>query len=393
MPKNQTRRKRKYDRIRKTRKLCKMSDEDDEDYSIYYPMEDICDYLQDGGGSSRLRSSTIRTDTRQLMAEFIRYGWRPDYVNTMFRRLHDKLISEYPSHVFIEKYVETAVQRLGLESYDAVADVLIQIGLRQDIALHLEYIVEPLRGGSYSDLQIIDTAIAYLLGRYEPIAPPTATHLIEPTVVNSWINYTRELKTIAIYNISYACRNTAFTQFNTALTTLPLPAPLSEGEYTFYFHATSWSASQSIIEVVSRLAGRRCLDFGIYPGFYMSPSVRDAIGWGYKKRRAWANEVAIMVFCIPKTLPTHLRFKELVGDEWIQVVSHSRLCRDNTDLRLIRRIDLLYGDMVQNASAVRGGATPITHEPPKAQLVSKSDAGDAFVHDCLVGCVYFQKTV
>ena len=370
MPKNQTRRKRKYDRIRKTRKICNMSDEDgDEEYSIYYPMEDICEYLQEGGGSSRRRSTTARVDTRHLLAEFIRYGWRPHYVNTMFHRLHDKLISEYPSHVFIEKYAETAVQRLGLESYDAVAEVLTQIGLRPEVALHLEYIVQPLHGSSYSDLQIIDTAIAYLLGRYSPVAPPTATHLIEPSVVNSWINYIRESKTIAIYNISQACENTALTQFNTALTTLPRPAPVPEGEYTFYFHATSWRASWGIIEVVSRLVGRRCLDFGIYPGFYMSPSVRDAIGWGYAKRREWANEVAIMVFRIPKTLPTHLRFKELAGNEWIQVTSHSRLCRDNTDLRLIRRIDLLYGDMVQNASAVRRGATPITHEPPKAQLV------------------------
>jgi hypothetical protein len=366
-----------------------MSDEDDEEYSIYYPMEDICEYLQEGGGSSRLRSSTIRTDTRQLMAEFIRYGWRSDYVNTVFRRLHDKLISEYPNHIFIEKYAEAAVQRLGMESYDTVADVLIQIGLRSDVALHLEYIVQPLHGSSYSDIQIIDIAIAYLLGRYEPVAPPTVTHLIEPSVVNSWINYTRESKTIAIYNILQHCSTAALTQFDTALTSLPLPS--LEGDHTFYFHATSWRGSLGIIEDVSRLVGRRCLDFGIYPGFYMSPTSSEAVGWGHKKRHVWANEVAIMVFHIPKTPPAHLRFKELTGDEWIQVTSHSRLCRDNTDLRLIRRIDLLYGDMVQNASAVRRGATPITHEPPKKQLVTKSETADAFIHKCLVGCIYFKK--
>lgn len=389
MPKNKTRSKRKYDRIRKTRKLCKMSDEDDEDSSIYYPMEDICDHLQEGGGISRRRSTTARVDTRHLLAEFIRYGWRPDYVNTMFRRLHDKLISEYPSHVFIAKYAETAVQRLGLESYDTVADVLIQIGLRSDVALHLEYIVEPLRGGSYSDLQIIDIAIEYLLGRYEPISPPNATHLIEPTVINSWINYTHESKTIAIYNIPYACGNAVIPQFNGALTSIPLPS--LEGDHTFYFHATSWRASLSIIEDVSRLVGRRCLDFGIYSGFYMSPTARESIGWGYAKRYTWANEIAIMIFCIPKMPPAHLTFKELTGDEWNQVTSHSRLCREATDIRSIRHIDLLYGDMVQNASAVKRGARPVTHTPPKKQLVSKSDVADAFVHKCLVGCIYFQK--
>lgn len=387
MPKNKTRRTGKYDHKRKTRKLCKMSD--NEDYSIYYPMEDICDYLQEGGGSSKLRSSTIRTDTRQLMAEFIRYGWRPDYVNTVFRRLHDKLISEYPNHIFIEKYAGAAVQRLGLDSYDAVADVLIQIGLRSDIALHLDYIVEPLRGSSYSDLQIIDIAIEYLLGRYEPIALPTATHLLEISVINSWINHTRESKTIAIYNIPHACDFSMLPQFNAALTSLPLPS--LEGDHTFYFHATSWRASLSIIEDVSRLVGRRCLDFGIHPGFYMSPTAREAVGWGYAKRHTWANEIAIMIFCVPKTPPAHLRFKELVGDEWSQVTSHSRLCREATDIRSIRHVDLLYGDMVQNSSAVKRGARPVTHTPPKKQLVSKSDVADTFVHKCLVGCIYFQK--
>ncbi len=360
----------------------------DEEYSIYYPMEDICEYLQEGGGRSRLRSSTIRTDTRQLMAEFIRYGWRPDYVNTVFRRLHDKLISEYPNHIFIEKYAEAAVQHLGLESYDAVAEVLIQIGLRSDIALHLEYIVQPLHGSSYSDLQIINTAIAYLLGRYEPAAPPTATHLIEPAVVNSWINYTHESKTIAIYNILQHCSTAVLTQFDTALTSLPS----LEGDHTFYFHATSWRGSLSIIEDVSRFVGRRCLDFGIYPGFYMSPTSSEAVGWGHKKRHVWANVVAILVFLITKTPPAHLRFKELTGDEWIQVTSHSRLCREATDIRSIRHVDLLYGDMVQNASATNRGARPVAHTPPKKQLVTKSETADAFIHKCLVGCIYFKKT-
>jgi hypothetical protein len=77
----------------------------------------------------------------------------------------------------------------------------------------------------------------------------------------------------------------------------------------------------------------------------------------------------------------------------MQVTSHSRLCSDANDLRLIRRIDLLYGDIVQNVSVVRRGATLLSHTPPKKQLGSKSDASDDFIHECLVGCIYFQKTM
>ena len=390
MPQNLTKRKRRKDdrSMQKTRKVCKKYMNDDDEFDIYYPMDDICKYLHEGGGSGYGSFTRTRIHTRHLLTEFVRRGWRPDYVTTTFGQLHDRLIREYEPREFIEKYAETAVRRLGLESYDAVADVLIQIGLRADVSRHLEHIVEPLHGNSYSDLQIIDTAIAYLLGHYTPMMPPTTTHPIEAAVTDVWMNYTHESKTISIYNMSRACSNAALPQFNTALESLP-----RSSDSTFYFHSTSWRGSLSIMEGVSRLVGRRCLDFGIFPGFYMSPTPQDATGWGYANHRVWADEVAIMIFCIPNIYPSHLNYKELVGSDWVQVTSHSRLCRDSTDIRSIRRTDILYGDMVKNASAVRSGAEPVTHTPPKKQLVSKSDAGDSFIHECLVGCIYFQKSL
>ena len=78
-----------------------------------------------------------------------------------------------------------------------------------------------------------------------------------------------------------------------------------------------------------------------------------------------------------------------MGDEWIQVTSNSRQCKDTKDSKLIKSIDILFGNMVQNATGVRNGGVPIPHSPPKKQLVSKSDAGDAFIHNCLIGCIYF----
>jgi hypothetical protein len=353
----------------------------------YYPMEYICDYLQSGGGTGRRR--TTYTDTRILLNEFIRRGWRPEYVNTTFRRLHDRLTDEYPHHKFIEEYAMTASRRLGLDSYEAVADVLIQIGLRPDVAAHLEYIVEPLRGHSYTDIQIIDTAIFYLLGYYTPLTSPDTKYLHHTDITDRWISYTHESRSLSIYNLPRCCSVSRATSvaLEAALASLPRPTVDS----TLYFHTTSWRGSQSIMEGVSRLIGRKCLDFGIYPGFYMTPTSMDALEWGHVKTRNWSNEVAIMIFAVPDTRPSTVKYKELVGDEWAYVTRHSRQCNDEMDVKLIRSIDLLYGDMVHNTSGVKRGQLPLTHDPPKKQLVSKTDAGDSFIDSCLVGCIYFRK--
>jgi hypothetical protein len=269
-----------------------------------------------------------------------------------------------------------------------VASSLIRIGLSNDIALQLEYVVQPLNGNSYTDIQIIDTAIFYLLGYYKPLTPPDAKHIIHSEITDSWVNYSHELKTISIYNISKHCSVSNLSHFNSVIATT-----LRRDDCTMYFHTTSWKGSLSITEGISRLVSRPCLDFGILPGFYLSTTSRDAIGWGQANSRIWSNEVAIMIFCIPNNvIPSHLKFKELIGDEWMQVTSHSRQCKDTFDLKLIKSIDILYGDMVQNASVVRDGGLPVAHTPPRKQLVSKSDAGDSFIYNCLVGCMYFQKS-
>lgn len=151
-------------------------------------MEYIWEYLHSDISNSE---PVTRIHTENLLAEFIHYGWEPEYINTTFQRLHDNLITGYSFNVFIEQYAKTAAMKLNLESYEAVAEVCTQIGIKPDVALHLEYIVEPLHGSSYCDLQIIDVAIEYQLGRYAPIAPPDATHLIRPDIVDSWVNYTQ----------------------------------------------------------------------------------------------------------------------------------------------------------------------------------------------------------
>ena len=148
------------------------------------------------------------------------------------------------------------------------------------------------------------------------------------------------------------------------------------------------------MDAVSHDAGRACRDFGVKPGFYMSTTIEDCIEWCVNNSDRWSNETAILVFQIPNPLPTDIRIKYIEGEEWTAITKESRECKQEiVELKALRGYDLLYGNMVRNTYNVRKGInTPKPHRPPKKQLVGKTDKADEFLHRCLVGCVYFQKS-
>jgi len=165
-----------------------------------------------------------------------------------------------------------------------------------------------------------------------------------------------------------------------------------------FYHTTSWVGANSITQQIARHKGRTCLDFGLSPGFYMSDTLDTCVGWAQAKRQLFSSEVAILIFALPRVeqYPTSLKYRVINDPEWSQVTKHSRLCLGETnfthDHPYIRTCDLLYGNMVSNPDAVKKhGKEPITHKLPLKQLVSKSDAADKFIRNCLVGCVFFQK--
>jgi hypothetical protein len=291
------------------------------------------------------------------------------------------MLADYPFRLFIEDYFASRIRRVG--PHTSLRTSLAALGLLPEVVAVLVPLLEPLQNSSYTDYQILDTAILYLLGNYAPIAPINTTHIIQSDQVNKWVEYE---DSIQIYNLSQNCSMNALLFLDEAVSQLPLATG-----HSFFFHTTSWGGSLNIIDKVDRMVGRRCLDFGIYPGFYMSETVRDCLDWGAKKSKIWGNETAIMIFAIPNTLPSHVSLKELQGREWLNITKQARECKLTQELKSIRSVDLLYGNMVSNVVVVSMGENPIPHTPPKKQLVSKSDNGDTFIHSCLVGCIYFQK--
>ena len=60
----------------------------------------------------------------------------------------------------------------------------------------------------------------------------------------------------------------------------------------------------------------------------------------------------------------------------------------------LRRIDFIYGPMVSNGQEVASTyVNPKTHNPPKYQLASKTDAGCNYLYDNILGIIFFQKYI
>jgi len=353
------------------------------DYDQYadYAREDVIEYVLTGEGDL-IDSQGERTNTQSVIDQTIELGWESAFVTVAFSRLDDTLLLEYPDRLFIEDYFKALIRHSTVQP--PLKESLMRIGLRPDVVDRLVPLLEPLQDSSYTYNQILDTAVYYLLEQYSPITEPHTSHLLRPDTVDEWFSHKPN---VSVFNMSQPCSSKAVSAIEEALSFIPV-----KPTHKYFFHTTSWKGSLSIMEGVDRSLGRRCLDFGIYPGFYMSETVLDCLVWGAKKNRLWSNETAIMIFSVPNTLPPHISHKELRDNEWSSITSQSRECKERQELRTIRSFDLLYGDMVRNPTAVEQGVeAPTTYSPPKKQLVSKTDAGDAFIHSCLIGCIYFRK--
>jgi len=401
----QTQRRNRRKRVPKTQKARKgLSNNDnlDDDYAYhYYDMDEILHYLQHGGVSGvypRLANrSPSRKRTKQIIRKFIQYGWEKDPITTLLERMTDRFLPHGNDELYMEDLMKTLAAQRGLQG--PVYDSLRALGVRDADARKVEYVLEPLEDTCYTDSQLLDIAIEYLTGKYKPITPPTTTHPIEPSRTNVWIPYKHYEKSLFIYNIPYRCHTEqASQQFANALRTIPR---IMDGQSDFRFHSTSWGSADSIMDAINHDVGRKCLDFGLRPGFYMSTTPEDCIEWCIYNADCWSNETAIFIFQIPNPLPTDIRIKYIEGEEWTSITKESRMCKTpvpvpvpTLELRALRGYDLLYGNMVRNTYNVRMGINVSkTHHPPKKQLVGKTEKADEFLHRCLVGCLFFQKYI
>jgi hypothetical protein len=344
--------------------------------------EELDKIIQKGGGSSHTPSRR----TRSILSRMVDAGFTQRIIDR-YSLLTDKMLFDYNENEHVVGLIQNYARRFPYsETIDAT---LRSFGLRAEKARAMRRLFEPLEGESYTHIQIIDMAIEQLFGvGVRTIGEKKSRHYIQPEKNDIWFLHKESGK--QVYNFSGRCIPEHTRSLYEAIHRLHPPSD----DYEFYYHTTNWEGGVSLLEGINHNAGRTCLDFGLTPSFYVGPKLKDAVELGVKRSLLTENENALLVFRIPKHIPSELHYKELVGDEWIVITKKSRICvpKIYNELRELRGIDLIYGEMVYNKESVKKSfKNPIPHDPPKFQLASKTDKGDTFLYDHMVGAIFFQK--
>jgi len=331
-------------------------------------------WLQQGGGPTPRRSE--RREVPGYLREFVKRGWRPDFIKSALRRLTDEDTYSWHEREFVEMWGIAAAQHVSYP--ENMRQSLETIGLRPDVAAYLEWMFEPLKDTCYTDTQLLELAV---IQRTNP-PPRIGGRWSVPTHGPlTWYTF----QNIKAINIPGSCS----AQQITVLSELLQPSP----DHKLFYHATAWSYADSIQYKLDHSRGRHCLDFGIWPSFYLSEVLDDPLYWGEVSTRRWGNEVAIVVFALPRELPSHLSVCRLEGEEWKRITRQSRMCQQKiNEIPELNRCHMVYGPMVYNVKSAEKGETPITHTPPKLQLASKNNRADEFLQKHILGCIFFENT-
>jgi hypothetical protein len=218
------------------------------------------------------------------------------------------------------------------------------------------------------------------------------SHYIDsPIGLDNWFKHDKE---IPIINVSFKVNIDETKKMKTFIDKINSNNLSNENE--LFYHTTTWNWAFHVMEKINHSHGRKCLDFGLLPGFYMGTRIKDTLEWGERifYSRGSKGEVATVIFSIPKKKPNNIRYKELVGDEWKYVVKMSRKCQAppfHDELPEVDGIDLIYGYMLRNSETVKHGSPPMKYEDNKKQLVSKTDKGDQYLQTKILGVIFYSK--
>lgn len=258
-------------------------------------------------------------------------------------------------------------------SYDKpLEDILKEIGFtKRHTELYLK-ITKDL--DSYSNSQLVDIIIEYATGKYEPIAHPTQSFWFEnkPDVFFEQVIDTKPVK---VLNCTRA-KLPALQQHIECL-----------GTDNLLYHAANWGGALSIVnDGPLTTIGRRCLDFGMTPSFYMSLKIEIAVDMALKYTQMWHNELAIVIFK-PIKLDKEKIFAS-PNQEWKQLTGLSRQCKLND----LDKLKYIYGPMVSNAKDASIGKPPRTHNPIRYQVAVKGSKATKELAKNIVCVIFIQKT-
>lgn len=348
--------------------------------------QDVYSYCADLLASLREMHGGGRTPSRSvagvLQQDLYQRGWKRAFITQQLGNLNNTHLEGITNNDAIDGFARAWASHV--DPNHSIYNALLEIGIRKSNAADASYAVEPLENTCYTPEQLLIIAIDYLNGKFAPVGKLSVPYYIKSDTVDIWFPH----KTISILNTSLQCQ---LESDQPLIESIKAGLPINQETHLYFYHLTAWRHTKSIMRSISHSAGTQCLNFGLTPGFYSGDSLLNAIDWGIKRARTYKNELAIIVFCVPKHLPNSIKFLNLRGRQWITITQTSRLCeKPDEEIPEIEEYDIIMGNMVANPRQVKWeGHVPRTHTPPKRQFVSKSARGDVFLQDCLAGCIYF----
>lgn len=335
--------------------------------------------------SKRIQIKQLPRKHKQLYKEHIvtilSRLWKISFIKT--------LLSNNPKHIFslLEKDYndEQAIKELFsyLPQHRDLTHILS--GMKKQKRALYTTIFANLEYTCYSNEQLIELIIEYSFGRYKPLTSKHTKYFFNENPENEWIESPQNRK-IMFINSSFD-----YKQVQGNIRTLFKNSAANET----YFHATNWKGALDILKHGPIYTmGRKCLDFGISPSFYVGPSLNEVFYWGQKKSEMFSHEIAIIIFQISKPLHSQFVYKhfETPDKEWQQITTISRQCEEVKNY--LDDFDFVYGPMVANPQAVvKKEFMALSHKVPKLQLASKSKASDMFLKDQIVGVIWISKSL
>lgn len=304
----------------------------------------------DGGGRARAHTPTKRSKSvekrhKKQLAKFKdrlnELGWRRSFVDAHTPDHVGNDLDEYRESEIIVEYTKLWVhQAMEKRQDDTDTDMLYMSGLSRKMATEMSDVIKPLYNTCYTRLQLLEIAIEYALEIYEKVLAPGKDYWVDTPSTDAW---TPNATFKYVYNVSETLdQRDAINLF-----------PGKHNSDMLFFHATNIRAGLNIVRHgVSHIKGRRCLDFGIQPSFYLTPDIGTAVKWCDKKRRLWQGESCILVYKIPQTYLQALNgkvFKSATA-EWEELVTSSRRCEANTNA--LDFFDVVYGPMAANVQSI-----------------------------------------
>ena len=334
-------------------------------------------------------SNEASTVTKGIRAFIIKKGWKRKFVENGFEGTIDKIFTidgeQYETdEYYCRQYV--TIWFSATKETDSFHKRLSSCGMSKFFIDRLYPVMEPLIDTCYSDEDLFDMLIDYTLGEghLAPLKLATSRYLLEDVPHDIWV---KRHGWGLVCNVS----NKRFVQ--KCVDNLPRSNVASD--FTMFYHCTNWQHGISILNVGPKAyEGRKCLDFGISPSFYVTPELRIAVEWAERNKARWSSEVVILAFRVSNKIlegrSKHFRVKvfQEADNEWKAMVKSSRMCKDAKNE--LDDFNFIYGPIVKNVKGIKiHGEEPVAMNG--SQMAVKKEKGEEYLSKNCMGALWLNK--